>query len=70
MAALFADPGCWSALIDSSERLHSRPRTASDRLYELEIVTTQMALVETLASQAGSGGTCEIARYAAGGAAG
>lgn len=54
MAALFADSGCWIALIDSRDQLHSRARAESARLNGTEIVTTQMALVETLASQAGS----------------
>lgn len=62
MAALFADSGYWIALIDNRDQLHSRARTASARLNDVEIVTTQMALVETLASQAGSG---ERARLAA-----
>ncbi|MYD52959.1 MAG: type II toxin-antitoxin system VapC family toxin [Chloroflexi bacterium] len=62
MAALFADSGYWIALIDSRDQLHSRARAASARLNDSEIVTTQMALVETLASQAGSG---ERARLAA-----
>ncbi|MCY3570730.1 MAG: PIN domain-containing protein [Chloroflexi bacterium] len=62
MAALFADSGYWIALIDSRDQLHSRARAVSARLNDAEIVTTQMALVETLASQAGSG---ERARLAA-----
>ena len=62
MATLFADSGYWIALIDSRDQLHSRARAASARLNDVEIVTTQMALVETLASQAGSG---ERARSAA-----
>ncbi len=62
MAALFADSGYWSALIDSRDQLHSRARAASARLNDSDIVTTQMALLETLASQAGSG---ERARLAA-----
>ncbi|MCY3922730.1 MAG: PIN domain-containing protein [Chloroflexi bacterium] len=62
MATLFADSGYWSALIDNRDQLHSRARAASARLNDFEIVTTQMALVETLASQAGSG---ERARLAA-----
>ncbi len=62
MAALFADSGYWIALIDNRDQLHSRARAASARLYDFELVTTQMALVETLASQAGSG---ERARLAA-----
>lgn len=59
---LFADSGYWVALIDNRDQLHSRARAASARLNDYEIVTTQMALVETLASQAGSG---ERARLAA-----
>ena len=62
MAVLFADSGYWIALIDSRDQLHPRARAASARLNDVEIVTTQMALVETLASQAGSG---ERARLAA-----
>ena len=62
MAALFADSGYWIALIDNRDQLHSRARAASARLNDFEIVTTQMALVETLASQVGSG---ERARLAA-----
>ena len=62
MAVLFADSGYWIALVDSRDQLHSRARAASARLNDVEIVTTQMALVETLASQAGSG---ERARLAA-----
>ena len=50
MAALFADSGYWIALIDRRDELHARARAASARLNEVEIVTTQMALVETLAS--------------------
>ncbi|MCY4617835.1 MAG: PIN domain-containing protein [Chloroflexi bacterium] len=62
MAALFADSGYWIALLDRRDELHALARAASARLNEVEIVTTQMALVETLASQAGSG---ELARLAA-----
>ena len=61
MAALFADSGYWIALIDSRDQLHSRARAASARLNDSEIVTTQMALVETLASQAGSGARARLA---------
>ena len=50
MAALFADSGYWIALIDRRDELHARAPAASARLNEVEIVTTQMALVETLAS--------------------
>lgn len=62
MAALFADSGYWIALIDRRAQLHSRALAVSARLNDSAIVTTQMALVETLASQAGSG---EHARLAA-----
>lgn len=62
MAELFADSGYWIALIDRRDQIQARARAASSRLNEVEIVTTQMALVETLASQAGSG---ERARLAA-----
>lgn len=60
MTALFTDSGYFIALVDSRDQLHSRG--ASARLNDVEIVTTQMALVETLASEAGSG---ERARLAA-----
>lgn len=60
MTALFTDSGYFIALVDSRDQLHSR--AASARLNDVEIVTTQMALVETLASEAGSG---ERARLAA-----
>ena len=62
MATTFADSGYWIALIDPRDQLHSRARAASARLNDVDIVTTQMALVEMLASQAGSG---ERARLAA-----
>ena len=61
MAALFADSSYWIALIDSRDQLHSRARAASARLNDSGIVTTQMALVETLASQAGSGAGARLA---------
>lgn len=61
MATLFADSGYWIALIDTRDQLHSRARSASARLNDFEIVTTQMALVETLASQAGSGDRARLA---------
>ncbi|MDE2987442.1 MAG: PIN domain-containing protein [Chloroflexota bacterium] len=61
MAALFADSGYWIALIDSRDQLHSRARAASARLNDSDIVTTQMALAETLASQAGSGDRARLA---------
>ena len=50
---VFADTGYWIALLDSSDEWHNRAQAVTAKLGSVQIVTSQMVLVEFLTSMRG-----------------
>ena len=55
MAVVFADAGYFIASLDERDELHARAEAVAGQLTPLEIVTTEMVLVEVLNYYSGSG---------------
>ncbi len=55
MRVVFADTGYWIAALDPSDGLHEKAQAVTEQMGPIQILTTDMVLVELLTSMSGRG---------------